>query len=58
MYYMYIDSEGEFHGSGDSEVWVRYYFSQYMSKCASQRKPITFDTKGKASKTARELCDD
>jgi len=55
---MYIDSEGEFHGSGDSEVWVRNYFSQYLSEYASRKKPITFDTKGKASKTARELCDD
>ena len=55
---MYIDSEGEFRGSGDSEVWVHYYFTQYMSECAKRRKPITFDTKGKASKTARELCED
>ena len=55
---MYIDSEGKFHGSGDSEVWVRNYFSKYMSDSAKRRKPIYFVTKGKVSKTARELCED
>ena len=52
---MYLDSEGEFHGSGDSYVWVRDYFSQYMSECAKLRKPITFLTKkGEASATAAD----
>ena len=55
---MYIDIEGAFRGSGYSEIWVRNYFSQYMSECAKRRKPITFATKGKASKTAREHYED